>query len=354
MSRTALAERFAAPDSAPLKTFVVEAHGGGSNRDLLGALADGGRLRATDDRHLYVIEQEDIELWVDTLDARFWSFHTWSAANAANRYLKGQLQKRRDLDWMWLPSQHLQGIWPRSDLRQLLSDFRGDRMLPEGVTGRDVRFRVEGADSGSLLEWVAQNPDFESAVSYDRVGYRVEDEHFGRADEALHRLGRFVAGGDSFELHQEFVRTVTERYAALVRAVEACAWSIEELSGDGFTSRGAPILIRYREIPDMEQFLEELFSAREPFRLWGAPGEVAEGVHHVDAVDLHVGQAVRIDVAQQWLRIYLPAGACGNSVVRLVSNLQHRFDGCVRFVDPALQGKLVPARNSGEGLLHQK
>lgn len=84
--------------------------------------------------------------------------------------------------------------------------------------------------------------------------------------------------------------------------------------------------------------------AREPFRLWGLPQMTGELTAEVEAVDLHVGQQLRFDITSEWMRIYLFAGGCGNSVARLASNLQHHFDGALSIVDDELNAGLsVPA-----------
>ncbi|OWV12028.1 hypothetical protein B5D80_03765 [Micromonospora wenchangensis] len=49
-----------------------------------------------------------------------------------------------------------------------------------------------------------------------------------------------------------------------------------------------------------------------------------------------MGQRLRFDVGDLWMRIYLEQGSCGNTIARLVSNLQHRFDGALRLADPEL------------------
>ncbi len=48
-----------------------------------------------------------------------------------------------------------------------------------------------------------------------------------------------------------------------------------------------------------------------------------------------------MDIGDQWMRVYLRRGCCGNSVARLASNLQHGFDGALTFADPTLQAALV-------------
>jgi len=73
-----------------------------------------------------------------------------------------------------------------------------------------------------------------------------------------------------------------------------------------------------------------------PFRLWGEAEIAADGIGSVEAVDLHVGQRLSIDVTVDGVRLYLPEGTCGNTIVRLVTNLQHRFDNRA-FTEPDLQ-----------------
>jgi hypothetical protein len=79
-----------------------------------------------------------------------------------------------------------------------------------------------------------------------------------------------------------------------------------------------------------------MFASRRPFRLGGIP-EVNDDIAEVEAIDLHVGQRLRVDVGPTWMRVYLERGSCGNTVARLVGNLQHRFDSALSFAEPALQ-----------------
>jgi hypothetical protein len=106
-----------------------------------------------------------------------------------------------------------------------------------------------------------------------------------------------------------------------------------------------PIGIRFsRPIPDLPAFCEELFSARAPFRLWGQPA-ITENEALIEAVDLHVGQQIGIELGHDWMRVYLHSGSCGNTVARPISNLQTRFDGALTFTHPSLQDAagLTPA-----------
>lgn len=340
MNRAALAERFA-DEQALLKTFVLEAHDRGDAERLLRELAEDADVLPTEDAYLHRLVDGDVEFYVDHLDDRFWSFHTWSPAASAHRSLKGRVDRRRDVDWTWLPSAHLQELWREGRPTWLNSDFRGERLLPDDEPARRVGFQFRGSDLSDLLA-LFQSSSLEHAIAYDQVGVFAHDPAFGSVNEAVTRLGRFVARGDSFQLHEEIVRLTIGRYRRVIDAVEgrALSWSGDEASG--FRLAGSAVTLSFgRSIPDLDRFLGALFSSREPFRLWGVPRMLGTSVAAVEAVDLHVGQRLRFEIGTTWLRVFLTEGACGNTVARLVANLQHRFDARVSFLDPELQAALA-------------
>jgi len=145
-----------------------------------------------------------------------------------------------------------------------------------------------------------------------------------------------------------FVQMVINRYAHLVESIETLSLRYGPLSDEDVTTlqdnyaggasfAGMPIGIQFsRPIPDLPAFCEELFSSRAPFRLWGQPA-VTEDEALVEAVDLHAGQRITIEVGHDWMRVYLYAGSCGNTIARLISNLQTRFDGALALTHPDLQ-----------------
>lgn len=333
--------------SAPTKTFVVEAHPEGSSDRLLSEIAGSGNLRPTDDAYLYRLEVPHAGdcFWVDQLDERFWNFHTTMSTATASRYLKRHVTSRHDLDWVWLPSDHLRTVWPETHVRGVRAKFEGAQLLGGVAPVDDVRLKLSGRSADFFLEYLYRNPEIRSAVPFDGVQVDLDDPDFGSVHEAVDRLGRFAVSGDSLEFHLQFVQTVIDRYRHLVVACEqkAIEWAAFDRSDDNGGGRysGAPIAIRFsRPIPDLEQFTDALFSSREPFRLWGMP-RIESGVAEIEAVDLHVGQPVSMDIGDQWMRVYLRKGCCGNSVARLASNLQHGFDSALTFADPTLQAALM-------------
>jgi hypothetical protein len=101
---------------------------------------------------------------------------------------------------------------------------------------------------------------------------------------------------------------------------------------------GGPIELTFsRPLTDINLFLDGLLSSREPFRLWGIANDVSDDYTEIEAVDLHVGQRIRIEVSSTMIRIFLRTGGCGNTIARLVSNLQHHVDGGLSATDPTIQ-----------------
>ena len=338
MNRAQLGIDFAASTSrSQWKTFVLEAHPHGDAAGLINEAFGHHNVRTTDDIHLHRVEA-DVPFFIDHLDERFWSLHTAAPNSAAAPYLKGVVEAWRELDWMWLPSDHLRDVWPGTRPVWVATDFVGRRLAPSGELA-DLRFRARGDAAEKAIQLLESG--FGSAVSFSSVAVDLTDEHWGTMAEAISRDGRFVAHGDDFGFHQAVVQRVIARYRRFVESVERSALRWVELPEGGARLEGAPVLMQFgRRVPDLELFLERLFSAREPFRLWGMPQMTGVDLAEVEAVDLHVGQQLRFDITPTWMRVYMFRGGCGNTIARLVSNLQHHLDGKLRIVDPKIDAGL--------------
>ncbi len=337
--RADLADRLLLSPAAPTKTFVLDVHTDDPDR-YLADLVGGNNVEATGDAALWGVHLPEGEFWVDQLDQRFWTFHTDMPAHVAHRYLRERVEERRDLDWVWLPSEHLRRVATGGGAHRVRTRFAGQGLLGSAIRTNMLNLEASGSVADEVLDYLANSPQYRSSVGLEGIQVAVGDVDEGRLYEAVNRMGKFAAYGDSLELHFQFVRSVVLRYARFVTLLEDTEIGWDPLDPDadgGGTLTGAPITIMFsRPVPDMDLFVEEMFASRQPFRLWGVP-EIVDGIAEVDAIDLHVGQRLRVDIGPTWMRIYLEQGACGNTVARLAGNLQHRFDSALRFAEPALQ-----------------
>lgn len=276
----------------------------------------------------------------NSLIKKLGSFHSTSPTQLALRAVRAKVSERRDLDFVWLPTQHLRQI--RSGCRPsfVKADFKG-AATRSAEDIQDLSISVRGRDADRLLDTVSRNNGHGHAFSIDRITIPIEDDDFGFVEQAVNRRAHFIARGDSFALHQQVVADVIERYRAFVEALEDRTTRFCSLGEDGGgTLSGTPIEIGFsRPLPSIASLFDELFSSREPFRLWGL-FSADERYGECDAVDLHVGASLRIEAQPEFLRVQVYDGACGNTIARLVSNLQHRVDGALRIVDPELDALL--------------
>jgi hypothetical protein len=343
MTRADLARQVPLDAAVPAKSFVVEVH----TEDpaaYLSEIAGTGNVEPTQDAYLSrVFVPPDGEFWVDRLQPRFWVFHTIMPSPMAASWLTAKVESRRDTDWMWLPSSHLRHIAPGAAPRRIRTDFEGARLVATDATASDLRVQLTGSHAERLLDQISEMPEYRAAVSFSNVEVDVSDPELGNLREAVKRSGLFAARGDDFAYHAQFVRAAITRYARFVETAEAMALRFSALpeatqrDNPGASFAGAPIGIKFsRQIADLQSFCEEVFSSKAPFRLWGQP-KISGNVAHVEAVDLHIGRRLSMEVGHDWLRLYLTAGTCGNTVARLISNLQARFDGALALTNPDLQ-----------------
>jgi len=216
-TRADLARILSADASVPTKTFIVEAHPEQDSMLLLQELAENPDcLERTNDAFLFRLRVpgedagEDNCFWVDQLDERFWSFHTNMPVTPASRYLKKRISSRSDLDWVWLPSEHLRMVWPGVPTRGIRSKFEGQSLGGSGPL-EDVRLKIAGRSVEFFLQYLSQNPEIRSAVPFDGIEIALDDPALGTINEAVDRMGRFAVSGNSLEFHVQFVETVVRR-----------------------------------------------------------------------------------------------------------------------------------------------
>ena len=62
------------------------------------------------------------------------------------------------------------------------------------------------------------------------------------------------------------------------------------------------------------------------FRLWGNPIRLGPKKVHVYGVDKHLWQPIFLEITDKHIVAIIPKGTCGNTVHRLVSNIQIYLD----------------------------
>jgi hypothetical protein len=160
-----------------------------------------------------------------------------------------------------------------------------------------------------------------------------------RGGHDFYHHGKVTNRSDSFAEHRQRVEFVLKLYSSLTTATEERSWSTVEktsikTAGKTETIIGAPVVIEFFEPLTQEvfdQFVRQTFGREENrFRLWGDPISLGPSKVHVYAVDRHIWQPLFLEITKKKITVLVPHGTCGNSVHRLITNVQQYLDPAVR------------------------
>lgn len=313
-----------------VKTRLLEAHPEERSPDGVGSLlmetASRLGLRAGQlGDELWELDGAEHKVFVDTLNPRFWQLHTTAPAGEVNRLVRKVIATDCRLDTGWLPTRLLRQL--DGHQHHLRLAFDADDLLGRDQAVRRTRVRFEGEAPEGLLDLLGSDPTYAGTTSVTAVGSRVGGGDVGTAQLVADYRGAFVTAAGDFEVAANAIWRLVDRYEAFVTSLEERYRSVvEPIDADSLTLDGDVAVITFGRTVDVERLLSGLFLAKEPFRLWGVPREVEAGEWAVEAVDLHVGQPLRLEFSPSEVRVMLEPETCGNTLARLLTNLQQHLD----------------------------
>lgn len=281
-------------------------------------------------------ERKSATFYVDGTDTRFLVLYTNDLADVADS-LYGRLVRSTNnaFDSVWLPTETLDSISRLSG-----NAFKGfglrfaDLFASEEVEEQpihELRMNVAGASSAEALEALNEREKLRRSLSRSMIRVRRGSRRDYMVDE-LRYSGRLITkSGASIDEHVSLVDITRKTYRGLIEEVERSSIGTKKVEERTLVEGQAFDLLLERQVDDLELFVERLLNPEGPFRLWGLKNHVAQNMRQVVAVDLHTGDPVDLEIMPSSIRIYLPKGACGNTVLRLYTNLQHNFDSAIRF-----------------------
>jgi hypothetical protein len=313
-----------------VKTRVLEAHPDEASSDgsatLLRQTAERLDMRVTQlGDELWSVAGDEIRIFVDTLNPRFWQLHSTNQAHRLQRVIKSALTADARLDSAWLPADLLKQLDGRHTYVRLAFDAHD--LLGRDSTVQRSRVRFEGDAPEGLVELLKEDERYAGSTSITAMGGYVGEDGVGFAHLVADYRGAFTTARGDFEVaanaiwrmvdrYQDFVTALEDRYQPTATPIDECGLSLD---GDVATF----------ELPhevDVERLVEGLFQAKEPFRMWAVPREVDNDEWVADAVDLHVGQPLRLEISPWHVRVLLEPDTCGNTLARLLTNLQQHLD----------------------------
>lgn len=274
--------------------------------------------------------------YVDASDPRFLLLYTNDLADIADgHYDRLVLSSSNSFDKVWLPTEVLDRISQLSG-----NVFRGfglqfdDLFAPERTEEEPVHelsMSVTGTSSAEALDALSEREALRRSLSYSKIRTRRGNIESSVTDEIRYNGRIITRAGDSIDDHVSLAEAIRRIYKNLIEAIEMNSIGTRRVEDRTLIEGQAFDLVLDRQIEDLDHFLDVLLSSTFPFRLWGLRSRVFSRMRKVVAVDLHTGDPLDLEITPSLIRIYLPKGACGNTVLRMYVNLQHSFDSAIRF-----------------------
>jgi hypothetical protein len=161
----------------------------------------------------------------------------------------------------------------------------------------------------------------------------------GTGGHDFYHDGKVTNRSDSFSDHRQHLQFVLGVYDRATEATERAAWfgtkQTKIMTGaEENVLVGAPVLLEFAEpLPQetFENFIESTFRRKQnKFRLWGNPIRLGPRKVHVYGLDRHLWQPLFLEITDRQIVVIVPYGTCGNSIHRLVTNVQQYLDPGVR------------------------
>lgn len=292
---------------------------------------------------LWMVKAENNEgegwLFVDFYDERLWSIYSLAESTLFNTAIDSLLKSEGGgLDRLWLPTGQVEEVGEMGEYEGIKISFAADEVFPQEFVEENFEFTdlsIDGSGTNSryLYEILKSTNEIDDFISLSSIKIRREvDGEFVR--ERVTNEGSFTTrGGSDIQLHISTVDQIKERYEKLLAAVERNHVVGVEDREHGGRAHGSPVVIRFsNSVPDIKQFLSYVVNAQDPFRLWGHIREIGDEAYKVDGVDAHNGDKIAIEMSPEWLRLYLYGDACGNTALRLFTNIQHYYDPAAELV----------------------
>lgn len=315
-----------------LKTYIIESNlpaisnipvVSGYSRDIL----------TTEDNTLFILNVHNkrgrATFYIDTLNPRFWFFHTVNKSEFTDSFInKFVTSPVNRLDFPWFPIQFLEERGREERFRGF--SLRYDDKFIEGdedvVPIKTLSMKLWGNTAPKVLDILRQDSELKHAIALSGVGIKHFINHEDYVINDITFQGKFTARGTSIDSHFYVLQKVQKTYEEKVNLIEDNSITISSTEM-GFKFSGQPMAIMLKkEIEDLKSFLDQLLSSKSPFRLWGVSKFLEKDFVKINAVDLHTGHELNLEAAPEWIRIYLPQGSCGNTVLRLLTNIQHYYD----------------------------
>lgn len=306
--------------------------------------------------------------FVEEVNNRFSIMYSIDKASNSDKYANNLVKQSTILDSLWLSGimfdgfleKMLQEHHPR---RYIKMKFEFDSFISSLHLNKESgKISAEANDFGSdtededltiddhrissttLFEKVEEIGQKISGVRellpfFHSVGLMRFPSRVGRGGHDFYQNGKVTNRSESFLDHRYQIIDTVNKYQKITEDIEAATWvNFEKISSadkvNSLTFKGSPVTIKFDNPLKHQVFLNFINyffdKGREPFRIMGKGIWVSSSRVHIYGVDLHLWQKIMLDLSPDQFTVFIPRGTCGNTVHRLVTNIQ-------RFLDPRIK-----------------
>lgn len=353
-----------------VKSYLLEHVGNtGRQRRVTEVLYNFGVESQEIDEKLYRIldkrANEEYIGFLEVLTPRYFVFYTLHHSDKADRWIKDLVINSPELDHVWLSGLTFNVLWQR--VAQLSKPHRYVSILfvhesiyqidseiyeSEDEEEKNISLSLDEEDAIEVVERRASKFKLVDKVSVvqDKLSklqklysplYAISQLRFpspvGRGGHDFYDNGKVTNRSGNFRDHRSHILYVQRIYDELMKITEEKAWySIykETVTMPGQFQKliGSPVTIKFEEPLTKETYdfwIKSTFGRiNNRFRLWGNPIVLGPKKIQVYGVDKHLWKPIFLELTDRHLIAIVPKGTCGNTIHRLICNIQ-------RYIDPA-------------------
>lgn len=294
---------------------------------------------------------------------RYLAFYTLLPSRQSDTLVGKAVQSNPMLDHLWVSSQTFGALWDY--VRSVNSGKRYGRLTfeheslfdvseeleEEGVEPERRTSRFTMVDRLDVIQ--TRMPSLQEMYSPLHSITHLRIPAASRGGHDLYFDGKITNRSDSFLDHRGALKYVVSVYSQLTADVEDRLWFSDSSDGVGDLQLHGAVaeLVFGQPLSEatFRRWVMTLFNKRNNrFRIGGFPTWISERKVQANAIDLHLWQPLLLELTPRRVIAVLPKGTCGNTINRLVSNIQRFVDPNVTaYVGDANYSDLVPRPSVG-------
>lgn len=313
----------------------------------------------------------------DLIDSRYFSYYTKELSQSSDKWMNSLVRSSPYIDHVWLSGWTFQTLWNKIKVlvdanRYIRFKFDHESFFETDEDLNDINDDEDVNDEDRIIE--RRKTSF-SMIDRKKVIAELLDKFQGLYDPlySITQLrfpstsskgghdfffnGKVTNRSDNFRDHREHLLYVLRIYNRIINQTEEKVWfnynddPVHEKRG----LKGSPLRLEFSNDglsqSTFDRFIESTFKGNQNrFRLWGNPIRMGPSKVHVYGLDQHLWQPIQMEITTRYINAIIPKGTCGNTVHRLVTNVQRFLDPSVRvYLGEMRYEDLIERASRGEG-----